>query len=333
MNATVTSQSKLILTSPVLSCTTHKANPMIDANLPTMPEALLYDPASPLDYQMLDSGTILKLRFPQLDRDICLETHREVWAPSRFTIGMGDLIQAIDCKDKVVLDFAGGSGILGIIAGMQGARRVIITDLNPQAIITSKQNWGFNHLDPSTLQVLLSDRFAALDAMPHLKGQIDRIYSNPPTFPGTADDLRRLLEPNHHDTAANWNRNGERGRLVTDALITQGQDWLAPDGEILFVTTSKQGSRQTRQLMEQYWGAGIAANQADPLDSVTPWEERGSATWAVVRRIDLQLADYYWEFLPLYRQMAEHDGEPDPILERDGKLYQKLYFIRAKKME
>jgi hypothetical protein len=33
------------------------------------------------------------------------------------------------------------------------------------------------------------------------------------------------------------------------------------------------------------------------------------------------------------RQFVKEQGQPEPLIEKEGKLYQKTYFIRAKKMD
>ena len=115
--------------------------------------------------------------------------------------------------------------------------------------------------------------------------QVDLIYSNPPTVP----DLERKTE---RLSAGDWNINGFGGRTVNDALITQGRNFLKPGGEILFITTSKQGTKLTCELLEKYWGKGIKSGGDDPLDYSICWEERGNANWAVVKCVDLLLSDY-----------------------------------------
>lgn len=292
-------------------------------------EIITYDPTQSHHYQHLAPGSILSLEFAQAGAPIFLETHPCVWAPTAFTTEMCQLILADPCTGKRVLDFAAGSGVLGIVAGMQGASQVIFTDLNPQAIVMATRNWRLNQLPTERATFLESNCFEA--AYPYLQqtGKVDRIYSNPPTFPGTREFFQKLLADRDHHPAADWNHNGRWGRLVTDALITEGRNLLNPEGEILFVTTSKQGARQTQQLMDHYWGPGMTSDRADPLDYSHPWAERGEANWVVVHRLDLPLADYYWEFLPLYEAMVTSLGEVEPLVEKAGVLYQKLYFIRA----
>lgn len=294
-------------------------------------EIITYDPNQSHRYQNLAPGQLLRLEFKreQTAIEILLESNPSVWAPTAFTTEMCQLILADDCRGKKVIDFAAGSGILGIVAGIGEASQVIFTDLNPQAILMAERNWHLNQLPDQPAIFRQSNCFDAVYPYVEQMGKVDRIYSNPPTFPGTREFFQNLLNDREQHPAADWNHNGRWGRFVTDALITEGRNLLTPGGEILFVTTSKQGARKTRQLMDQYWGPGLISDRADPLDYCQPWSARGEANWAVVHRLDLPLADYYWEFLPLYEEMVTALGEVEPVVDQGGVLHQKLYFIRA----
>jgi tRNA1(Val) A37 N6-methylase TrmN6 len=272
---------------------------------------------------------VLKLN---LDNNITIlaENHPSVWFPfSPSCVAMCELINIDNCSGKVVMDLAAGSGVLGIVAAKNGAAQVICTDLNPEAVTASKRNWELNHLNPKQLKSLQSNCFSGIKGNPEFEGKIDRIYLNPPALPDTQDKLQARLESAKETPAGEWNRNGQRGRLVMDSLIVEGKSYLSPGGEILFIATSKNGSRLTARLMQQYWGKGIENSGDDPLDYAINWEERGEANWAVVHRLDIPLKDYHLEFVPLYEQLAEEEGESSPFVKQDGNLYQKLYLIRA----
>jgi methylase of polypeptide subunit release factors len=288
--------------------------------------SITYDPEKYADYQSVESGTILNVELSNVGTNLRLETHQAVWSPTPFAIKMGEFIVSDDCHQKVVMDFASGSGFLSVIARKSGAAKVIATDLNPKAIMMTKHNWKLNNLHPEQLHAIESDCFNAMKGNSEIEGQVDMIYSNPPTIPDFEGDIERL-------SAGDWNINGKGGRIVNDALITQGRDFLKSGGEVLFVTTSKQGSKLTCELLEQHWGKGVKADTDDPLDYAIDWETRGNANWAVIKRVDLLLSDYYLPFLSQIKQFAKEQGQPEPLIEKEGKLYQKTYFIRAQKVD
>ena len=49
-----------------------------------------------------------------------------------------------DVKDKVVIDYGCGSGILGVAALLLGAKKVYATDIDPQAVLATTQNAELN---------------------------------------------------------------------------------------------------------------------------------------------------------------------------------------------
>ncbi|NER25698.1 MAG: methyltransferase [Symploca sp. SIO1C2] len=303
----------------------------IEKGLSEHKQIINHDPDSNTDYQSLDPGTIVKYSLSN-DLDILLETHPNAWTPSSlFSLTMCQLVAADDLKGKVVMDFAGGSGMFGIVAGKCGAAKVICTELNPYAVALQGRNWALNGLNPKDFQSFQSNCFAAIQGNPEIEGKVDRIYLNPPALPDTKEKLQARLQSAHEFRGGEWNRNGDRGRLVMDTLIADGSSYLAPGGEILFIATSKNGPRLTYRLMEKYWGKGIQSNGDNPLDYCINWEERGDANWAVVRRVNVPLANYHTEFVQSYQKLADREGEPSPFLEKDGSIYQQLYFIRAKK--
>lgn len=51
-----------------------------------------------------------------------------------------------DLKDKIVIDYGCGSGILGVAALLLGAKKVYATDIDPQAVLANKQNAELNHV-------------------------------------------------------------------------------------------------------------------------------------------------------------------------------------------
>lgn len=281
-----------------------------------------------------DKQKIFKLRL-QNGVEIVAEYSPTVWTPfSPSCEVMCELISVDQCRDKNVMDLAAGSGVLGITAAKHGAARVVCTDLNPDAIASSQRNWELNHLDRIHLESLQSSCFKAFEGNSNFEQKFDRIYLNPPALPDTQEKLKNRLESAQGVSAGEWNRNGQRGRLVMDSLITEGQSYLAPGGEILFIATSKNGPRQTVRLMEEFWGQGIQNVEinpdADPLDYHLDWEKRGDANWVVVHRLDIPLKDYHLGFVPQYEQIAMEEQEPNPFIKKGDNLYQKLYFIRAK---
>ena len=72
-----------------------------------------------------------------------------------------------DLRDKVVIDYGCGSGILGIAALLLGAKQVYAVDLDPQAVLSTMQNAAINKVESKIWAGLPSEfeaQFADLTA-------------------------------------------------------------------------------------------------------------------------------------------------------------------------
>lgn len=63
-----------------------------------------------------------------------------------------------DLKDKIVIDYGCGSGILGVAALLLGAKKVYATDIDPQAVLATEQNAVLNGV-AENIYVGLPDEF------------------------------------------------------------------------------------------------------------------------------------------------------------------------------
>ena len=161
-----------------------------------------YDPQKYANYQSIKSGTILNIELNHIDTNLLLETHQEVWSPTPFALRIGEFIVSEGCHNKIVIDFASGSGFLSVLAKKSGATKVIATDLNPKAIMMTKHNWALNNLNPDQLYAIESDCFNSIKDHPEFKGQVDMIYSNPPTLPDLEGDIKKLSAAARHGEAS-----------------------------------------------------------------------------------------------------------------------------------
>lgn len=87
-----------------------------------------------------------------------------------------DWLTAEDLRDKVVIDYGCGSGILGIAALLLGAHQVYAVDIDPQAVLATNQNAVRNKVD-ERLKAFLPEDFVSYcaqhDALP-----VDTIVAN-----------------------------------------------------------------------------------------------------------------------------------------------------------
>ncbi len=73
-------------------------------------------------------------------------------------------LAAQDLKDKVVIDYGCGSGILGIAALLLGARMVYAVDIDPQALEATRDNAQRNGIHSSRLMTLYPEQMPELQA-------------------------------------------------------------------------------------------------------------------------------------------------------------------------
>lgn len=86
-----------------------------------------------------------------------------------------DWLSTQDLTDKLVIDYGCGSGVLGVAALLLGAKRVLAVDIDPQAILATKQNAALNGVS-DRLEVFLPDEFAAYQQTNNI--QADTITAN-----------------------------------------------------------------------------------------------------------------------------------------------------------
>ncbi|AKG15651.2 50S ribosomal protein L11 methyltransferase [Moraxella bovoculi] len=70
-----------------------------------------------------------------------------------------DWLSAQNLKDKVVIDYGCGSGVLGVAALLLGAKEVLAVDIDPQAILATRQNAALNNVS-DRLKVFLPEEFS-----------------------------------------------------------------------------------------------------------------------------------------------------------------------------
>lgn len=93
-------------------------------------------------------------------------------------------------KNKLVIDYGCGSGILGLVALALGAEQVFAVDHDPQALIATRNNAELNGFIPTQIVTVLPEE------LPTVKADIvlANILANPLCH--LADQLIELLQPN-----------------------------------------------------------------------------------------------------------------------------------------
>lgn len=141
-----------------------------------------------------------------------------------------------------VLDVCCGSGVLGIAAGLAGARSITAVDVSRRAVATAWLNGRLNGVRVSARRGdLLS---------PVADQRFDLIVSNPPYLPAAHPSRRpRGL--------ARATEAGRDGRSILDRLLEQAPGYLRPGGSLLVVHSSINGVEPSLQRLQR---AGLQAS-------------------------------------------------------------------------
>lgn len=124
---------------------------------------------------------------------------------------------------KTVVDLGTGSGILAIVASLQGAEKVYLLDTYDKAIQLARENGERNGVGDRLVHLPIGDAMLPLP----VGEKVDVILSNPAQLP-----LPRQDRDNSPFYA------GPDGRSMIDALIREAPTRLSPSGNLLMTHTS-----------------------------------------------------------------------------------------------
>ena len=110
-----------------------------------------------------------------------------------------------------VLDYGCGSGILGIAACLLGAECVVAVDHDPQALLATRDNATYNHIEVSRLRVMTPGE---LTSEPGAQGRFDVVVANI-----LANPLMSLAPVLTRFTA-------DQGRLLLSGLLTDQEQMI-----------------------------------------------------------------------------------------------------------
>ena len=122
------------------------------------------------------------------------------------------------------IDIGTGSGLLAIVAMLQGARRVYITDTNETAIEVAITNARLNGVQAGIVHLPVVEN--VMLPLPH-GDRLDLIISNPAQLP----------LPQRAGADSGYYA-GEEGRAMIDAIIAEAPSRLKPGGRLLMTHNS-----------------------------------------------------------------------------------------------
>ncbi len=135
-----------------------------------------------------------------------------------------------------VLDLCTGSGLLAVVAALEGASSVAV-DVSRRAVLSARLNAAVNRV---RVRALCGDLFAPVGSE-----RFDVIVSNPPYLPDPGETLPR------RGLARAWDA-GLRGRALLDRICAQAGRHLKPGGALLLIHSSVCGEWETLETAAEH---------------------------------------------------------------------------------
>lgn len=151
----------------------------------------------------------MTIRVNVLGEELALETQPGLFSPEHADRGTLAMLSTVDFRPGMkVMDLGCGCGIVGIAAARKcGAENVVMSDIDPKAVETTKKNAAAN--DVPGVKAVVSNGFESVD-----EAGFDLILSNPPYQTDFAV-AKKFIEKG-------FNRLKIGGRMV---MVTKRLDW------------------------------------------------------------------------------------------------------------
>lgn len=175
-----------------------------------------------------------------------LEVRSGVFVPRPETEVLAGEAIARTPRAGVVVEPCTGTGAVACAIAQEAApARVVATDRSPAALALARANVARLGL---AVEVLEADLLQGLD--PSLRGRIDVLVCNPPYLAARELDG---LEPEVHADPVEALVAGPTGHEVTDRLLDDGQEWLAPGGWLLLETDDGRAGATAERARARCW--------------------------------------------------------------------------------
>lgn len=150
-----------------------------------------------------------------------------IYAPREDSFLLAEAVKKYS-KNKKVLDIGTGSGFLAKVSLNAGAKSVLASDINNEAVIYAK-NQGINAIQ--------SDLFS------NIKDKFDLIIFNPPYLP---------IDPNEDKESGMITTGGPKGDEVILKFLSQAHEYLNEKGRILIVLSSLTPKNRIKNILKKF---------------------------------------------------------------------------------
>lgn len=149
-------------------------------------------------------------------RNLAFRLHPLVYEPAEDSVLLAENL-AVNHEDTV-LDLGTGVGLQAAVAAHK-AKRVLASDINPQALAVAQENARINNL--KNISFILSDLFE------NIHGRFDLVVFNPPYLPCRENDVLGRA----------W-AGGKEGVEVINRFMDSVQERLKPEGRFQIILSS-----------------------------------------------------------------------------------------------
>jgi release factor glutamine methyltransferase len=164
---------------------------------------------------------------------VTLAARETVGPPTPYTLLLAESIPEL--PGLTAVDIGTGSGILAIVACLQGASRVYILDTNPAAVEAARHNAELNGVRDRLLHLPIGQSIIPLPS----SETVDVVISNPAQLP-----LPKAAEAHHPYYS------GPDGRRMIEEVITATPARLSPGGRLFMIHNSVTDFPKSMAMMQ-----------------------------------------------------------------------------------
>jgi release factor glutamine methyltransferase len=180
-----------------------------------------------------DERNVDQVQIYQIDRHrVAIACRGTVLPPTPYSLFFEHIPEM---PGHTVVDVGTGSGILGIDARLQGAARVYVRDIHPEAIAVAMEHAARNAVQEGCIPVPTGRTMLPLPA----GTSTDVVLCNPAQLPLT--ESAKADDPFYA---------GQDGRQMIEGVIRETPPWLSPAGRLLMTHNSLTDYQQARPIRE-----------------------------------------------------------------------------------
>ncbi len=178
-----------------------------------------------------------------------------VYEPAEDSFLLLDSLSSLSLQNRSLLDMGTGSGIVGTFSAMQGASRVVSTDLIPEVLPCARNNAQTVGIEKGKIDHICSDLFSALS--PH--EPFDFITFNPPYLPSEryAEPGTTSIHSPDGSLRCALDGGGPEGSKVLRRFLRDFFGFLKEGASAFVILSSLNNPRSVREYLHELYGSEV----------------------------------------------------------------------------